>query len=249
MRQVYLRVVWKTGGPSTADLGWARTVSAPLAAAPILLAIAYLRTAADFPLGRFAEADAERVRREGEKRGLCIIEEGEYSETYVEAALECEPQTRDEIRAILFPAFDPEGSISARRSGNAWNVDVRAAKEQFWATRFSVLPFDAWERCPRNPGIQVTTAAAKAADAFRFGEILAVHDEVFARPKPTQGSDGMRISIRAQFPDRAFAGEVWSPGPGSPEHALTAALIELARSSVSDEGLHSWLDRVSHYLS
>jgi len=247
MDDFYVRVYWPEGGPSVADLGWARGVSAVLAAAPTHLAFAYLRTGADYVLGCFPCAEAERIRVEGAARGLRVVAErgSDYDGRYVEESLACPRQSDGEVRAVFRPSFLPEGAITVLRQKSDWRLELRLSNEHLWRARFSILPFQLWPEHQRGPGVRVATAEVPSSRMASFESLLS--QATFKTPKQF-GLDGMNVFVRSTLTEQHFEGDVWSPRRNTPEGALVVELIGAAVGATSDESLRDWLAGLGRYL-
>lgn len=240
-----VRIRWRDGRASSDDVMWARSVSDLVAAAPVHVAMKYLRAWEDVVLGSYSEQGANRVRRDAESRGHAVelLTTSDYTAAYVASELRCPAMADEELRITFRPSFHPEGVVTARRTPHAWQVETRVSRESIWYTRFSAAPFALWIDLVRSAGIDVhvkTVPREAAAEAERLLSTSAHHLNEESRI----GADGMTVHVSSRLAGAAFEQETWCPEPGTRVRAAADLALLLASSPAPTE----WLRAVERCL-
>ena len=198
---------------------WARSVSELVAAAPVHVAMKYLRAWEDVVLGSYSEQGAERVRREAESRGHAVelLTTTDDTAAYVASELGCPAMAAEELQITFRPSFHPEGVVTARRTPDAWEVETRISRES------------------------MTVPRAATAEAERLLSRSVEQPNVEAS---LIGADGMTVHVSSRLADALLEQEAWCPEPGTRARAAVDVALLLASSAAPS----AWLRAVEHYL-
>lgn len=228
-----VRVRWREGRASSDDVMWARSVSDLVAAAPVHVAMKYLRAWEDVVLGSYSEQGADRVRREAESRGHAVelLTTSDYTAGYVASELGCRALAAEDLRITFRPSFHPEGVVTARRTPDAWEVETRIARESIWYTRFSEVPFALWSDVVRAPGIDVNVKTVPREATAEAERLLSRSVEQPNGEGSTVGADGMTVHVASRLAGALFEQEAWCPEPGTRARAAVDLALLLASSA------------------
>lgn len=239
-----VRVRWRQGRATSADVMWARSRSEFVAAAPVYLAMQVLVQWEDLVLGSFTEPDAEQVRREAEERGHSVelLRRQDYSAAWVESALGCEPVGEEELRVTFLPSFHPEGVVTPRRTPSSWDVEARISRECLWHTHFdAVLPED-WSEVRRERGFNRTTTTVSREVTRTEEHALSIAEELPV-PADRAFADGIGIHVRSRLTGATLEHERHCPEKGS----ITRAAADLALA-LAAEAAPEWAELIRGYL-
>lgn len=220
-----VRVRWRGGRPSNADVMWARSVSPLVAEAPLHVASQHLRRWEDFVLGWYPAGQALSIGQAAEQRGhqVELLSAGEYAPAYIERALECPALREGELRVIFVPSMSLEGVITARRTSFEWVFEARIPRE-FLARRFDEVRWEDWPAVERRPGFDLFRGTISLEEAAHLESSL-----IEGRPTPVRwGADGITVHVSSRLEAAEFEESAWSPEPGTRARAavdLTLALL------------------------